>query len=404
MPETNSSAEGGRSGWQGLRFEAAFAVLNLVRTAKGAPPVGLDENSACPADSALGLDVRFRPQAIGAVDDLVALAGTGRVIAFQAKSGLGRVPTGGQLTSTAARALEQAAREIRDADGARVIGLVFGQLSNPMRVVARWLRAEPDALTPPLRHLAAIGAALGEDPEHVDWVAIRPRLRLLEMGGVAEIGAQIELELASVYASPADRVLAADALREMVATHSDIEGASLPPIDRAAMNAWLARRRLAPIGAQEARERSVPILARAVARFFEAVQRDRGSLPEVDRQSVVDGVCSAIATRDVVLVGSGGSGKTEIECQVIRRHLSEGWVPIIVSRAEIARAGSEFGRDLGIGGRTGLADVARDLVTAEAQRALVVIDGLDELRRIGGASRDESAKRPIVIRKHRPRA
>ncbi len=183
MPETNSSAEGGRSGWQGLRFEAAFAVLNLVRTAKGAPPVGLDENSACPADSALGLDVRFRPQAIGAVDDLVALAGTGRVIAFQAKSGLGRVPTGGQLTSTAARALEQAAREIRDADGARVIGLVFGQLSNPMRVVARWLRAEPDALTPPLRHLAAIGAALGEDPEHVDWVAIRPRLRLLEDPG-----------------------------------------------------------------------------------------------------------------------------------------------------------------------------------------------------------------------------
>jgi hypothetical protein len=281
-------------------------------------------------------------------------------------------------------ALEQAGREIRDPNGAHIVILVFGQLSSRTKVLARWLAGD-DAVQVTPGALNVIAEIMKLDPS-VSWASIRPRLRLIEVGSIVDLGAAIDLKLASCYSSPADRLSASDALRELVAVHSDVMGTKLQPIDRARLAEWLTSRGLPAISPAERSGDEVPVLVRKCERYLQGVERIRGAVPEIPRDALVEQIVEHLVRDDVVLVGGGGSGKTELEAQVVRRHLSDGWVPIIIHREDLVKFGGDLAHAAGAGGRTDLPGLVGDLLSHSAENLLVVVDGIDEIRRTAGTA------------------
>jgi hypothetical protein len=379
-----SSAEGGRRNWRGIRFETAFAVLGLVRCIREGTPLGLDNNTLQPSQHIDLADLSFRPQSDGAVDDLVASVGGRKIVAYQAKSGLGRLPLTEASHSETVSALKQAGRELRDPFGADVVVLVFGSMSQRLRTFARWLQ-DGDAPRPSAKVLGIIARILDYSPRSADWQQLRTRLRLIEMGSVADLATRIDLELAHIYPTPQLRIQASDALKELVADRSDEAGASRPPINTDALREWFFQRDLPPIYYGEQYRQEIPVLERTAHRFLDEVQQVRGSLPGIARPAVTQKVVSRLADSDIVLLGAGGSGKSEIQAQVIMEMLAEGWLPLVIRREDLGYGAPDLSSLLGVAGRVQYADVIRQLIERDApERILLVLDGLDEMYRTSG--------------------
>jgi hypothetical protein len=373
---SKASAEGGRSGWQGLRFEAGFAALSLVQNALRKAPLGLDDRTMTTAASAVGATFQFQPQASAAVDDLVVLDGQRRVVAYQSKSGIGRLPQSSDGASATHEALCQAAQELRDPAGASVVVLVFGSLSSRLRQLAEWLSGD-DSSSPNPRTRRALCDIFNIGDSDLDLPAFRNRLRIVAFGTVADLGTRIDLELAHRYASPQLCTSVADALRELIADRSDIEGAPKGPIDAGVLKQWLAQRALPAL---EGMTVSQPVLLSISQQFLDGVREARGPLPKLERIDTVDDIDVSLAQSDVALLGSGGAGKSEIEAQLLERRLAIGWTPIVVRRDDLAASGSSLAECLGAGERVGVLELAQHLI-ANGHRVLILVDALDEIRR-----------------------
>lgn len=388
MPRT-TSAEGGRANWQGIRFEAAFAVLNLVRTAMSRPPLGLDIATARTVAEVAGADFQFQPQANGAVDDLVAMQAGIRVAAYQLKSGIGRVPKAAKGKSATHAALHQAAAEISRVGGAHVVILVFESLSSRLRQVAQWLITGQQA--PPIKTRAVLGEIFGKTDAELCGAEFRSRLRIIDCGNATDLGGYIDIQLGTRFSSPRQIRTIGDILRELVAEHSDIEGESKGPITPAVLTARLASRGHPSLSTVP--HVDTPVLQRVADQFLANVRRDRGALPKLPRAKCVDEIDVALEKSDVVLLGAGGAGKSEIEAQLLEKRLSLGWTPVVIRRQDLAASDVPLAEFLGAGGTVSTLDVVQHLVQ-EGRAVLLLIDALDEIRR-GSPSTSEPRSQEV---------
>jgi hypothetical protein len=376
MSRKTSSAEGGRSNWQGIRFEAGFAVLNLIRTSLSKPPIGLDALTARTDAAATGADFQFQPQADGAVDDLVAIDNGQRVAAYQLKSGLGTLPKSTKGKSATHEALRQAAGEFAATSGASVVVLAFGSLSSPLRQLAQWLVT--GAQPPGPKTLRTLGQFFSKSELEVQDTAFRSRLRIIECGEVSDLVALINLELNTCFSSPQQARSVSDALHELVAKHSDKDGVAEGPITTAVLARHLATRGHPALTSRPSVEAGV--LHGIAEQFLANVRSDRGSLPKLARPECVNALDAALEDADVALLGAGGAGKTEVEAQVLEVRLAERWTPVIVRRQDLTASDVPLAEHLGAGGRVTTLDLVHALLQ-EGRNVFLLVDALDEIRR-----------------------